>query len=206
MKSLLIGEALTSQGLTRLLQWPRQLEKVAIGPARTDDGWISLEGLHAVLLKHRQYLTHLHVGDLVVERPGIHCDFAEFPNLRYLRMPMRQMTQEPDGDIEDAFRILAPRLEQFALYITHEYVDDSWIAFNSKVKRFVRTLAEIAIERRLPLREIHIAFSTTLARTGDQDHDAWKEIQDLDEEFQPKGVAITHSYNKAWIIGVDEEF
>ena len=121
-------------------------------------------------------------------------------------MPMRQMTQEPDGDIEDAFRILAPRLEQFALYITHEYVDDSWIAFNSKVKRFVRTLAEIAIERRLPLREIHIAFSTTLARTGDQDHDAWKEIQDLDEEFQPKGVAITHSYNKAWIIGVDEEF
>lgn len=206
LKSLLIGEALTCQGLKRLLEWPRHLEKVAIGPPRTDYDWVSLQSLHTIILKHRESLTHLHVTDLAIERPGIHCDFTEFINLRYLRIPMRQMTGDRDGDMEDAIRILAPRLEQFVLFISHEHVDDSWIAFNSTVKRFIRTLAERAIVMRLPLREIHISFSTTLARSGDQDHDAWEQIQELDQEFGPQGIAIAYSYNRAWIHGVDELF
>lgn len=116
------------------------------------------------------------------------------------------MTQEPDGDSQDAVRILAPRLEQFVLFIPHEYVDGSWIAFTSSVKRFVRTLAEVAVERRLPLREIHVSFGITLVRTGTQDNDAWKQIQDLDQEFRPKGVAIAYSYYKGWVHGIDEQF
>lgn len=206
MKTLLIGESLTSQGLKKLLHWPRNLEKVAIGPPRTDYDWISLKGLHAILLKHRKCLTHLHVTNLAVEQPGIHCDFTEFTNLKHLRIPMRQMTQEPDGDTEDAVRILAPRLEQFVLFISHKHVDGSWIAFDDNVKRIVRTLAERAIVERLPLREILISFDITLVRSGTQDQDAWKQIQDLDEEFRPRGVAIAYSYYKAWVHGVNEQF
>lgn len=119
---------------------------------------------------------------------------------------MRQMTQEPDGDTQDAIRILAPRLEQFILFISHKHVDGSWIAFNDNVKRFVRTLAEKAIVKRLPLREIHISFDITVPRSGTQDQDAWKQIQDLDEEFRQRGVAIAYSYYKGWVHGVDEQF
>ncbi|KAK4186345.1 hypothetical protein QBC35DRAFT_453385 [Podospora australis] len=154
-----------------LIRWPATLKKLTIeelGQGRHPPV-LNLRQIWSHAMVHCQCLTHLRVGNLVLEsmadldRALFHVDFSYFTSLASLSLSLSATGTNPDR----AAKLIAPRLETFEWTFPEPTVPDGPYlnSFAWREEEFLRRFAREAVEKQpdpRALRRIKVDFVPTL--------------------------------------------
>jgi hypothetical protein len=188
-----------------LLSWPEALSRFKIiGRVYDKHNPIDLPMVKEMLVQHKDSLVVLEIEHLPDESKGKLFDFSEFSALESLSLSRWHFANSKAKlpDSKEIFEgcLSPPRLKKFTW--TFWLMGSNWPRwddFGEEEILWVRKLAQTAIARGSLLREIRIIFPLEYPRDfGKHPEYPWDRMDALNEEFQPKGIAITYTEPINW--------
>ncbi|KAJ5918208.1 hypothetical protein N7454_010583 [Penicillium verhagenii] len=186
--------------MNTLIHWPKSLfefsiENIYSDPDHRDShpNYLDLPLLRKMLDEHKDTLTTLSIGPLSVSGRGRLANLSDLSALHTLSLSRWQLGDELDVSSDVASLLLGPCLELFVWDFTiYDQNYQKWSDFGTRESVWIMNLAQQAVERRLPLKEIRIQFSPESPTSDDEDY-PWDFIDDLDLQFRSRGIGLTYS-------------
>ncbi|KAJ5639484.1 uncharacterized protein N7484_007346 [Penicillium longicatenatum] len=189
----------TSATMNTLIHWPKSLFEFSIENIHSDPdhrdshpNYLDLPLLRKMLDEHRDTLTTLSIGPLSVSGRGRLANLSDLSALHTLSLSRWQLGGELDVSSDVASQLLGPSLELFVWDFTlYDQTPQKWSDFGTQESLWIMNLAQEAVERRSPLKEIRIQFSPVMPASEDEDY-PWDFMDDLNLQFRSQGVTFTY--------------
>lgn len=190
----------TAEALSMLLSWPEALSIFKItGRVYDKHNPIDLPMVKEILIQHKESLVELEIEHLPDETKGKLFDFSEFSALTTLSLSRwhfaNRKAKLPDSNEIFEGCLSPPQLKKFTWsfrLMGSEW--PGWDDFGEEEELWVRKLAQTAIARGSLLRQIQIIFRPEYPRDfGMYPEYPWDRMDALNDEFRPKGIAITYT-------------
>ncbi|CAH0037153.1 unnamed protein product [Clonostachys rhizophaga] len=189
-----------AEGTLRLINWPKELASFSFGSFYNNTNYFDLPMFATMLDKHKHTLTKLSIGYLATSGRGMILDLFEFTALEDLQLSVWQLLRPAEAEERFTFRaeeaklLSAPKLRKFTLdFSIYDQHSEDWSDFGEREQRWLRGMAETAIARKAPLREIHVIFTPDSWDAKKEDGYPWDLMKALGDEFEPAGIAVTHN-------------
>ncbi|KAJ5549043.1 hypothetical protein N7513_006277 [Penicillium frequentans] len=190
----------TSATMNTLIHWPKSLFEFSIENIHSDPdhrdshpNYLDLPLLRKMLQEHKDTLTTLSIGPLSLSGRGKLANLSDLSALHTLSLSRWQLGGELDVSSDAAFQLLGPSLELFVWDFTiYDQNSQKWSDFGTRESLWIMNLAQKAVERRSPLKEIRVQFAPELPTSDDEDY-PWDFIDDLDTQFRLQGVTFTYN-------------
>jgi hypothetical protein len=185
--------------MNTLIHWPKSLFEFSIENIHSDPdhrdshpNYLDLPLLRKMLDEHRDTLITLSIGPLSVSGRGRLANLSDLSALHTLSLSRWQLGEELDVSSDVASQLLGPSLELFVWdFNLYDQAPQKWSDFGTRESLWIMNLAQKAVERHSPLKEIRIQFSPGIPASEDEDY-PWDSMDDLNLQFQSQGVTFTY--------------